>query len=91
MCSCDVQGCTTMATNCDGPEDCENGQICCGTLAQNQQGYSQFTCAAQCSGTGQQRIACHEGETMCPTGLICANSQLLTNVQICIDPATIEQ
>jgi hypothetical protein len=36
-------------------------------------------------------VACHEGETTCPNGLICANSQLLTNVQICIDPATIEQ
>lgn len=91
MCECDVQGCATMTTNCDGPEDCEMGQVCCGTLAQNQQGYQQFVCAAQCQSNGQQRVACHKDETMCPSGLICANSQLLTNVQICVDPATIEQ
>jgi hypothetical protein len=91
MCDCELQNCTTMETHCDGPEDCESGQVCCGTLAQNGAGYDDFVCAAQCQGTGQQRVACHEGETMCPSGLTCANSQLLTNVQICIDPATIEQ
>jgi hypothetical protein len=90
-CDCDVQNCTSMEALCDGPEDCESGQVCCGTLSQNGNGYDRFVCAAQCQSTGQQRVACHEGETMCPTGLICANSQLLTNVQICIDPATIEQ
>jgi hypothetical protein len=91
MCDCELQNCTTMETHCDGPEDCESGQVCCGTLGQNSSGYDDFVCAAQCQATGQQRVACHEGETTCPNGLICANSQLLTNVQICIDPATIEQ
>jgi len=91
MCDCELQNCTVMETHCDGPEDCETGQVCCGTLAQNGGGYDDFVCAAQCQATGQQRVACHEGETMCPSGLTCANSQLLTNVQICIDPATIEQ
>ena len=91
-CDCGgLMGCTVMQTHCDGPEDCESGQVCCGTLAQNGAGYDDFECAAQCQATGQQRVACHEGETMCPNGLTCANSQLLTNVQICIDPATIEQ
>jgi hypothetical protein len=91
MCSCELQGCTVMQTHCDGPEDCENGQVCCGTLAQNGNGYTDFVCAAQCQATGQQRIACHDTEDKCPSNLICANSQLLTNVQICIDPSTIEQ
>jgi len=91
MCECKLQNCTVMQTHCDGPEDCAMGQVCCGTLAQNGSGYDDFACAVQCQATGQQRVACHEGETMCPNGLTCANSQLLTNVQICIDPATIEQ
>jgi hypothetical protein len=92
MCDCGgLMGCTVMQTHCDGPEDCAMGQVCCGTLAQNSGGYTAFECAAQCQATGQQRVACHEGETMCPSGLTCANSQLLTNVQICIDPASIEQ
>ena len=90
-CSCELQGCTVMQTHCDGPEDCENGQLCCGTLAQNGNGYDDFVCAAQCQATGQQRVACHDQDDKCPSGLVCANSQLLTNVQICIDPSTIEQ
>ena len=30
-------------------------------------------------------------ETPCPNGMVCANSQLLTNVQVCIDPSSIDQ
>jgi hypothetical protein len=90
-CTCQTQGCAVMETECDGPEDCDAGQVCCGTLASNQGGYDNFACAAQCQSTGNQRIACHAGGTACPSGLVCANSQLLTNVQVCIDPATIEQ
>jgi hypothetical protein len=89
MCSCTIQGCTVMEARCDGPEDCPSGQVCCGTLAGNT--YDEFTCAATCQSNGQQRVACHESDPKCPSGLICANSQLLTNVQVCIDPASIEQ
>ena len=52
---------------------------------------SEFTCATACDHSGSQRIACHIGEDTCPAQTICANSQLLANVQVCIDPATIEQ
>jgi hypothetical protein len=90
-CSCGVQGCEVMEAHCDGPEDCMNGDVCCGTLSGSGTGYDDFVCAAQCDGSGQQRVACHEQEETCPSGLTCANSQLLTNVQVCIDPRTIEQ
>jgi hypothetical protein len=90
-CDCAVDGCMTMEAHCDGPEDCASGEVCCGTLAQSGDGYEDFVCAATCAATGNQRQACHDGETECPQGLECANSQLLTNVQICIDPASIEQ
>ena len=89
MCACGKQGCTVMEARCDGPEDCPTGQVCCGTLAGNS--YHQFVCAASCMASGQQRVACHETDPKCPGNFICANSQLLTNVQVCIDPASIEQ
>jgi hypothetical protein len=90
-CTCSLQNCATLEVHCDGPEDCADGQVCCGTLSQNGAGYDDFVCAASCQSSGQQRIACHEQDSKCTGGDICANSQLLTNVQVCIDPATIQQ
>lgn len=90
-CTCSLPDCTVMEARCDGPEDCSDGEYCCGTLSQSGAGYDGFTCATQCDINGSQRAACHEQAPTCPDGLICANSQLLTNVQVCIDPATIQQ
>jgi hypothetical protein len=90
-CDCELDGCTVMEAYCDGPEDCAAGEVCCGTLASDSSGYESFACATQCQSTGNQRAACHVDESECPSSYICANSQLLTNVQVCIDPASIEQ
>jgi len=90
-CTCSLQNCDTLEVHCDGPEDCADGQVCCGTLSQSGAGYDSFQCAASCQSTGNQRVACHEQDSKCTGGDICANSQLLTNVQVCIDPATIQQ
>jgi hypothetical protein len=90
-CDCGLNNCQTMEAFCDGPEDCSDGEVCCGTLSQSGAGYDNFVCAASCQSTGNQRIACHEQDPKCTGGDICANSQLLTNVQVCIDPATIQQ
>jgi hypothetical protein len=90
-CSCGLANCDTMEAHCDGPEDCGSGEVCCGTLSQSGAGYDSFECATSCQSTGNQRIACHEQDPKCTGGDICANSQLLTNVQVCIDPASIQQ
>lgn len=90
-CDCGLTNCETMEVRCDGPEDCADGQVCCGTLSQSGTGYTDFSCASSCQGSGNQRVACHEQDSKCTGGDICANSQLLTNVQVCIDPATIQQ
>ncbi|MGD8862376.1 MAG: hypothetical protein PVI30_20360 [Myxococcales bacterium] len=89
-CECDLPDCTVMEAHCDGPEDCPDGQVCCGTLA-GSTGYSRFECASSCDYDGTQRIACHQDDPQCPAGRSCENSQLLTNLQVCIDPATIQQ
>jgi hypothetical protein len=79
-----------MEAFCDGPEDCADGEVCCGTLVGGSR-YDRFVCAASCDYAGTQRIACHQDAPACPGNNECANSQLLTNVQVCIDPATIRQ
>lgn len=90
-CTCDLAGCTTTEAYCDGPEDCPDSQVCCGTAGAT--GYVAFRCKDTCSDPRVERVACHIGaaDDMCPSGLICANSQLVSTIQICIDPATIQQ
>jgi hypothetical protein len=93
-CKCDLEDCDVLEARCDGPEDCPTGQVCCGTLESDQQvgtRYTSFMCAAQCSLMQNKPEACHTSEHTCPSGLVCANSQILANVQICIDPQSIEQ
>lgn len=88
-CECDAKDCITLEAHCDGPEDCDTGQVCCGTLSGSS--YSEFSCQSDCRYNGTQRIACHQVEPDCPSGTVCSNSQLLTNLQVCIDPSSIEQ
>ena len=92
-CDCNEGGCTTLEATCDGPEDCPDGQVCCGSFSSASRGarYTLIECAAQCDSRGSQRVMCHEGETECEGGFVCANSQLLSNSQVCIDPMSIEQ
>lgn len=89
-CACDIAGCEVLKVRCDGPEDCAPGEVCCGTLGGGST-YVSFECATTCQYRGNQRQACHVGTDACPGTYVCANSQILTNVQVCIDPSTIEQ
>lgn len=92
VCSCDgLDGCVVATADCDGPEDCGAGQQCCGALSNVTGTYSRFGCQTSCDPLRNERVACHEGQDACPEGTVCANSQLLTNVQVCIDPETIRQ
>jgi hypothetical protein len=49
----------TTAAHCDGPEDCGQGFVCCGTLSLLGI-YSELSCipSASCTGTGKQ-VMCH--------------------------------
>jgi len=92
QCTCPFAECDVVEVHCDGPEDCAEGEVCCGTLEFEDGGaahYSEFSCAAKC--TEQQNLACHEHGQICPSGLLCADSQLIPNVQICIDPVSLQQ
>jgi hypothetical protein len=91
-CGCGMLDCVATAVRCDGPEDCPSGQSCCGQPAldaDDADGYASFACADRCAVSQHQ--ACHAGQTTCPSGLVCTNSQYLTNMQVCVDPASLAQ
>ena len=94
-CDCQYAGCQVMQAYCDGPEDCEGNEVCCGTVSIlnfSDIRYTLIECTTQCNtAMGSQYEVCHQGETECGPGMICANSQLLTNIQVCVDPSSIEQ
>jgi hypothetical protein len=93
-CSCGALECLATNVKCDGPEDCMQDEVCCGTPAldgDDADGYTKFECAKSCSQKLHQHEACHAGTTTCPAGLVCSNSQYLTNMQVCVDPASLVQ
>ena len=61
---------------CDGPEDCGNGDVCCGTIVRqgNTSQYLSFQCQATC-GARDQQVICGESGA-CPFGGTCVVSPL---------------
>lgn len=70
---------------CDGPEDCYGGQVCCGNLVQNRQGYwfySELSCKSSCSGN-TNRVVCGKNAGVCPSGTTCKGSTILPGYNLC--------
>ncbi|HEX5101109.1 MAG TPA: hypothetical protein VFV94_16475 [Polyangiaceae bacterium] len=59
---------------CDGPEDCRQSEVCCGTLRPfgNAQLFGEIECvpAGECT-AGQKFVVCRQGVTACPVGTTC--------------------
>lgn len=85
-CDCEESNCTVVSVACDGPEDCNSGQVCC--AAGSGRTYSEFACAATCSSASRQ--ACH-AKADCSASLTCAISQQLPSISVCTDPRTLQQ
>ncbi|MEZ4227350.1 MAG: hypothetical protein R3B13_40810 [Polyangiaceae bacterium] len=71
---------------CDGPEDCNNGNICCGRLVDGGalgQQYNDIQCRAssECVYSQGYRVICGSGS--CPGGLKCKPSSLLPKINVC--------
>jgi hypothetical protein len=65
---------------CDGPEDCENGQVCCGKLVEGS--FTEFACHDDCEEADPMRASlwlelCHPGQQCKTFGLECLTSQAL--------------
>lgn len=93
-CECELPDCGTTEIRCDGPEDCPEGQVCCGTFSITTDlaagavaAYTSVECADSCSTSGTQRIICHAGIDECEGEAECKSSQLLTNLQVCTEPS----
>lgn len=74
-CECTGPDCLATVAECDGPEDCDDGQVCCGTFSG--EGYSRIKCQASCD-EDDQRELCHPNGPACSTqGAICERSPSL--------------
>lgn len=73
---------------CDGPEDCNSFDECCGTIgnAYGYDYYSSFKCVpkGQCDYQNDQRIICGQTPSACPSGSYCNNSSLLPGYKACV-------
>jgi hypothetical protein len=54
-----------VETDCDGPEDCPAGELCCGTLSGAGLQYTSMTCRATCADADGGIVLCHK-DTDCP-------------------------
>lgn len=57
--------------NCDGPEDCDGGQVCCAQISGGGNYFTDFTCQAAAACTGNRRVVCGSTPSVCPTGTTC--------------------
>lgn len=55
---------------CDGPEDCASGDVCCISVGAMALGGSGCSKASDCETTSMQQVACHGGGD-CPSGTTC--------------------
>jgi len=80
---CKDQGtaCYGTRVRCDGPEDCDTGQVCCARLASNGQSYTQVQCRSSCASSEFE--VCTSNPKVCPTSTSCLKSALLPAVSVC--------
>lgn len=62
---------------CDGPEDCQSGEVCCAKTYTKGLGdaYEYTSCAATCTGKDYRVVCGASGQ--CPQGLTCGTSEML--------------
>lgn len=73
--------------HCDGPEDCRQSDVCCGTLKPfgNVQLFGDVSCqpASQCPANGKY-VVCRPGITQCPVGTTCGTFPTLpSDITVC--------
>jgi len=76
-----------FGAECDGDEDCSDGQVCCGTLSGGT-AYVSIQCQDSCEQPEGFKL-CH-GDEVCPTeGFVCRRSAIIPFefLQVCADPA----
>ena len=82
----------SVAAECDGHEDCGEGQVCCGTFNPSPMSfrYESIRCADSCDNDGRHIALCHPGEN-CGPGQVCRRSLLIGYefISVCAAPADV--
>jgi len=79
-----------VGAECDGPEDCADGESCCGQFDRATYSYSSIACRASCAPPDQFEL-CHPGQACAVAGQVCRRSVLIPHafVTVCADPAAV--
>lgn len=85
---CTCEGfCNTVDIHCDGPEDCDNGEICCADTGLTGGQYNVVECRQTCEQPfpvgGPQWEVCHLGGAPCKKGSCAADSGLPAGYGTC--------
>ncbi len=79
-CKCTGTLCEKAVVDCDGPEDCNGGQVCCATKGITGKHFDRLSCTTTCK-TGLTTTAaevCHlNASGTCPSGMTCASDARL--------------
>lgn len=73
-------GCSGARVHCDGPEDCDGAQKCCGKLNGAQTEFNDVQCDTSCG--SYERQFCH-GAQDCPVGKACLASTIAPGYFTC--------
>ena len=87
----DGQYCAVVIdAQCDGDEDCPDGQVCCGTLSGAGFHYEALGCSETCDGASGGYRICHQGELCDDQAFVCRRSSILpAYFAICAAPSTL--
>ncbi len=77
--ACDNQ-CNGVVVSCDGPEDCGDAEVCCGTMV-GAGSYTEIKCSTTCTDTNKT-VVCHTPQD-CPPGKDCTASAVLPGYSMC--------
>lgn len=85
-CAANGAPCSGSDITCDGPEDCNVFDECCGQIDDyaGQEYYSSFQCVQKGScDSANQRVICGAAPSSCPGGTSCVPSSLLPGYNAC--------
>ncbi|HRI70206.1 MAG TPA: hypothetical protein PK156_38510, partial [Polyangium sp.] len=63
--------CTSIRAQCDGPEDCANGEICCGYVDFSQVALAEIKCSSSCVDVNRVMCSPNNSSSSCSSPMQC--------------------
>lgn len=84
----------TVEIECDGPEDCQAGETCCGEFDVVDSGngngaarYNHLLCKSSCGPLqNNEAVICGRSDAACGPNRICQESTVLDDYRVCVEP-----